>query len=62
MFGLGKLVAAPIRLVNAPLRAIEKVVDYTDGTHTPKSERIISTPLECIAEAIEEAIDGEKRK
>lgn len=59
MFGLGKLLAAPIRIVNSPIRAIEKVADYTLGEETTKGERIMSTPLEACAEALEEAIDGE---
>jgi hypothetical protein len=51
----GKLLAAPIRLLNVPARAFEKLTDPDD----PKNERILSDPLESVAEAVEEAIDGE---
>jgi hypothetical protein len=51
----GKLLALPVRLVNVPARAIEKLVD----PDAPKEDRFISAPLESLAEAIEEAADGE---
>ena len=49
---LGTLLAAPVRILNIPNRALEKLVD-------PDSERgdednVLSKPLESIAEAIEE--------
>lgn len=52
----GKLLAAPIRLLNVPARAAEKLLDPDDS----KEDRILSQPLECVAESVEEAVDGEK--
>lgn len=56
---IGKLLATPIRLANAPLRATEKMLDNVTDTKTRKRDRIASAPLESLAEAIEEAVDGE---
>ncbi len=50
---IGKLLAAPVRLLNVPLRAAEKIVDPDDR----KDDRILSVPLEAVAEAIEEAVE-----
>ena len=52
MFGIGKIIASPIRLLNVPLRVFEKLV--------AADERSISIPLETIAEAVEEAVEGEE--
>lgn len=49
---LGKLLAAPVRLINAPARALELLA-------SPDEERTVSAPLEALAAAIEEAIEGE---
>lgn len=51
----GKLLAAPIRLINSPMRAVEKLL----GDEGDKEDRILSRPLEEMAEAVEEALDGE---
>ena len=51
----GKLFALPVRLLNVPARAFEKLIE----PDMPKDERMLSMPLESVAEAIEEAIDGE---
>jgi hypothetical protein len=57
---LGKLLATPVRLVNAPLRAMEKLIELTDGDRPiPKEDRILSAPLGALGDAIEEAVDGE---
>lgn len=53
-FGIGKLLALPVRIANIPARAMEKLVDATDGQETPEEDRIISMPLAKLAEAIEE--------
>lgn len=59
MFGLGKLLALPVKILNVPARALEKTVAAMSGDDDiPKSDRIISKPLEKLAEAIEE-IDQE---
>ena len=52
---IGRLLAAPFRLLNVPARTMEKLFgdDHPD-------ERILSKPLESIAEAVEEAVDGDK--
>jgi hypothetical protein len=52
---LGKLFAAPFRLLNVPMRASEKLL----GDDESKEDRILSAPLEAVAESVEEAIDGE---
>jgi hypothetical protein len=51
---LGKLLSLPVRILNIGPRAVEKLVDGMCGSDTPKSERILSKPLEVLAEAIEE--------
>ena len=53
---LGKLFSLPIRIANIPLRAMEKLVG-----DIPKEDRIISKPLEVLAEAIEEIDDDPQR-
>lgn len=59
MFGLGKLLALPVRLANAPIRAGEKLLAAMSGEEDiPKEERIFSKPLESLADALEE-VDGE---
>ena len=52
---LGKLFAAPVRLINAPLRAVEDVL----GDDPSEDERLISKPLGALGDEIEQAIDGE---
>lgn len=56
MFSLGKLIAAPVRIVNAPLRAIEDVL----SDDPPESERLISKPLGALGDELEKAVDGEE--
>jgi hypothetical protein len=51
----GKLLALPVRILNIPARAMEKLVGDQE-----KEDRVISKPLELLAEAIEESLDGEK--
>ncbi len=46
---IGKLLALPIRILNVPARAFEKLVG-----DVPKDDRILSKPLNDLAEAIEE--------
>ena len=55
----GKLLAAPIRLINTPARAVEKLLE---DKHSPDDDRVISAPLEALAEAVEEVVDGDKKK
>ena len=54
MFGLGKLLALPVKIANVPFRAIEKLVGSVDGDDIPEGERIISKPLKVLSDAIEE--------
>lgn len=51
---IGRLLAAPIRILNSPLRAVEKILDVDN-----QDERVLSVPLEKMAEAVEEAVAGE---
>lgn len=53
MFGIGKILALPVRLLNVPARTMEKLIG-----DLPKEDRILSKPLEDLAEAIEEAAEG----
>jgi hypothetical protein len=58
---IGKLLGLPFRVLNAPLHAAEKVLDtMCGGNSTPKEDRILTRPLDALAEAFEE-IDGDKR-
>lgn len=52
----GKLLAAPVRLVNAPIRALERIVEADGQGEVPP---VFSRPLEKLAEEIER-IDGDK--
>lgn len=57
----GKLLALPVRLVNVPIRTIEKIFANACGDDDIHSEnRIASKPIEALAQAIEEAADGEE--
>lgn len=59
MFGIGKLIALPVRLANAPIRAGEKFMAHLVGEKDIQpGNRIVSLPLESLAKALEE-IDGE---
>lgn len=51
----GKLLSAPVRLVNAPLRTVENIVGCED-----EEEREVSRPLESLAKELERAIDGDQ--
>lgn len=51
---LGKLLAAPFRIVNAPLRAIENVL----ADEPDEEERVISKPLKALADELEK-VDGD---
>ena len=53
--GLGRIAALPIRVVNAPLRAIEHGVSFAvDGRPARDDERTLSIAGEAAARAIEE--------
>ena len=43
----GDLLSLPVKIVNAPLKALEDLVDTNEG------DRIISKPLEKLAEELE---------
>jgi len=59
---IGKILAAPVRLVNAPLRIIEDAL--YDGK-CPEGERMPSVPLDRLADGIEKGtryvLTGKKR-
>lgn len=52
---IGKLLAAPIRLINAPLRVAENLIDCKD-----EDDRVLSKPLTELSNEVEKAVDGEK--
>lgn len=47
---LSDLIAAPIRIVNAPLRAIEDIC--SPGERVRKEDRVLSRPLDHLADAV----------
>lgn len=52
---LGELLSLPVRVLNIPMRAAEIAVDKMEGQgETPKEDRVLSGPLDAVAEAIEE--------
>jgi len=54
---LGTLLASPIRILNVPARAIEKLVD--EDSRLDDEDNILSKPLEKLAQVIEEVDDDE---
>jgi len=51
----GKILGAAVRIVNAPIKACEKVVAYSLGeTDLPEELKIASKPLDALAEEFEE--------
>ena len=54
----GKLLSLPVRLLNVPMRAVERIVAPQD----PDPPRLLSQPLESVAEAIEEATKTTREK
>jgi len=48
----GELLALPIRIVNAPIRVVEDLCN--GGEKTPEDERLLSKPLDMLADAVEE--------
>lgn len=53
---IGKLLAAPVRLLNVPARSVELLMSDTEQE---KKDRFASAPLEAVAKAIEESVDSE---
>lgn len=52
---IGKLFSLPVKILNIPARALEKTFAAACGEEDiRKEERILSKPLEKLAEAIEE--------
>ncbi len=54
----GKLLALPFRIVNAPIRIAETAVDLTLKGESTVEDRVLSVPLDALADAIEEVLDG----
>lgn len=55
---LGKFLAIPFRLANAPIRAGEKILAKMCGSNDiAPGDRIASLPLESLAQALEEIDD-----
>lgn len=54
---LGKLLAAPVRVLNIPARVVEKIVD--EYSELDDEDNILSKPLEKLAQAVEEVDDDE---
>ncbi|ULQ45924.1 hypothetical protein JN531_012525 [Flagellatimonas centrodinii] len=56
----GKLLAAPLRIVNAPIRAVENLVMDDDHAPIQPGDRVASRPLDALADELEKALDGNK--
>jgi hypothetical protein len=61
---LGKILAAPVRMLNVPIRIFE---DFAEpfGDEMPEDERTLSKPLDIIADGIEkgtEYVQGKDRR
>ena len=57
----GKLLALPVRLLNVPARVADAALDYMEGGSgaIKDAENVVSAPLKAVADAIEEAVDGD---
>lgn len=57
MFGefLGKVLSAPIKIVNAPLRVADKVMNYALNEDSDK--RVMSAPLKGLSDVVEETAE-----
>lgn len=51
---LGDILSIPVRIVNIPMRVVEIALDKAVNEETPKENRVLSGPLDAVAEAIEE--------
>lgn len=58
MFGIGKILSSVVRVVNAPIRAMEDVLSCP-GEKLPDSERIVSAPLDALADQLKRADEDE---
>ncbi len=47
---LGDLLSAPLKIVNAPIRAAENLM--LDGKHTREGDRFLSKPLDAVSDEI----------
>lgn len=47
---IGKILSAPFKIINAPIRAAENLLE---GDDVPEEERIFSKPLDAIADELE---------
>lgn len=53
----GKIIATPIKIVNAPVKALEDICGVEDD-----EDRIASMPLEKLAEHVQEIDDDRKEQ
>lgn len=49
---LGKLLGFPLRLVNAPLRAVEDLITF-GSDEAAEEDRLVSKPLDALAKQLE---------
>ena len=62
MIMIGKLLGLPFQILNAPIRAGEKIIAAMAGEEDiQKEDRILSKPLAALVEALED-IDREAKK
>lgn len=54
----GRLLAAPFRIVNAPIRAAENLLNC--GERVPEEDRIFSKPLDEIADELEDVDEDDE--
>lgn len=55
----GKLLGSAARIVNSPLSAVDKFM--ADGEKLKDEDRVLSSPLESVAEQLDEADKGWKK-
>ena len=53
----GKILATPFKIVNAPIRAAENLLN--GGESVPEEDRVFSKPLDVLANELEEVDDDE---
>lgn len=55
MSWFGKLLSVPVKLVNAPIRAAENIIEHATGgdDRMDEEDRIMSKPLKAISDEIE---------
>lgn len=54
----GSILGLPLRIINAPIRAVENLMSVDE--HTREEDRIFSKPLDALADELEEINETHK--